>query len=73
MNEKITALLNDQINKELYSAYLYLDISNYYDSLDLDGYAHYYMIQAQEERDEIHAEQRSQGYAGGHRKARQAL
>ena len=28
MNEKITALLNDQINKELYSAYLYLDISN---------------------------------------------
>ena len=51
MNEKITALLNEQINKELYSAYLYLDISNYYDSLDLDGYAHYYMIQAQEERD----------------------
>ena len=51
MNEKITALLNEQINKELYSASLYLDISNYYDSLDLDGYAHYYMIQAQEERD----------------------
>lgn len=51
MNEKIAALLNDQINKEFYSAYLYLDISNYYDSLDLDGYANYYMIQAQEERD----------------------
>ena len=30
---------------------IYLDISNYYDSLDLDGYANYYMIQAQEERD----------------------
>ena len=51
MNEKIAALLNDQINKEFYSAYLYLDIANYYDELDLDGYSNYYMIQAQEERD----------------------
>ena len=51
MNEKVAALLNDQINKELYSAYLYLDMSNYYDELDLDGYANYYMVQAQEERD----------------------
>jgi len=51
MNDKIAALLNQQINKELYSAYLYLDISNYYDDQDLDGYAHYYMVQAQEERD----------------------
>lgn len=51
MNTKVHELLNQQINKELYSAYLYLDIANYYDSLDLDGYANYYMIQAQEERD----------------------
>ena len=51
MNDKFAALLNQQINKELYSAYLYLDMANYYDELDLDGYANYYMIQAQEERD----------------------
>ena len=51
MNDKIAALLNEQINKEFYSAYLYLDISNYYDEQDLDGYSNYYMIQAQEERD----------------------
>jgi len=51
MNKKVAALLNEQINKEFYSAYLYLDISNYYDDKDLDGYAHYYMVQAQEERD----------------------
>ena len=51
MNDKIKALLNQQINKELYSAYLYVEIANYYDELDLDGYANYYMIQAQEERD----------------------
>ena len=51
MNEQIAKLLNEQINKELYSAYLYLDIANFYDELDLDGYANDYMIQAQEERD----------------------
>ena len=51
MNHKIAELLNDQINKEFYSAYLYLDIANHYAELDLDGYANYYMIQAQEERD----------------------
>ena len=51
MNDKIAALLNQQINKEFYSAYLYLDMSNYYDELDLDGYANYYNVQAQEERD----------------------
>lgn len=51
MNEQIAKLLNEQINKELYSAYLYLDIANFYDELNLDGYANYYMIQAQEERD----------------------
>lgn len=51
MNEKIAKLLNEQINKEFYSAYLYLDISNFYDEQDLDGYKNYYMIQAQEERD----------------------
>ena len=51
MNEKIAALLNEQINKEFYSAYLYLDMANYYDAQDLDGYANYYMVQAQEERD----------------------
>ena len=51
MNDKIASLLNQQINKEFYSAYLYLDMANYYDSLDLDGYANYYTVQAQEERD----------------------
>ena len=41
MNEKVVQLLNEQITKEFYSAYLYLDMSNYYDELDLDGYANY--------------------------------
>ncbi|MGN0985292.1 MAG: ferritin [Candidatus Enterenecus sp.] len=51
MNDKIAALLNQQVNKEFYSAYLYLDMSNFYDDQDLAGYANYYMVQAQEERD----------------------
>ena len=51
LNEKVAALLNEQIVKELYSAYLYLDFSNYYKEKGLDGFANWYRIQAQEERD----------------------
>ena len=51
LNEKVHALLNQQINKEFYSAYLYLDFSNYFKAKGLDGFANWYMIQAQEERD----------------------
>ncbi len=51
LNDKIAAMLNDQINKELYSAYLYLDFANYYADEGLDGFAHWYEVQAQEERD----------------------
>lgn len=49
MNEKVSALLNDQINKEMYSAYLYLDLSSFYTSKGLDGFANWYYVQAQEE------------------------
>ena len=51
LDKKVIELLNDQINKEFYSAYLYLDMANYFDDLDLDGFANWYNIQAQEERD----------------------
>jgi len=51
LDAKVISLLNTQVNKEFYSAYLYLDISNYYESLNLDGFANWFKIQAQEERD----------------------
>ena len=51
MTEKVVNLLNDQINKEFYSAYLYLDFANYYASVGLDGFENWYRVQAQEERD----------------------
>lgn len=50
-DQKVSELLNEQINKELYSAYLYLDFANYYTEQGLDGFANWYTIQAQEERD----------------------
>lgn len=51
MDAKVKELLNDQINKEFYSAYLYLEFSNYYAQVGLDGFENWYMVQAQEERD----------------------
>ena len=51
MNEKVASLLNDQINKEFYSAYLYLDMANFYTQKGLDGFANWYEMQAREEQD----------------------
>jgi ferritin len=51
LNEKVAKLLIQQVNKEFYSAYLYLDFANYYEELSLDGFANWYQVQAQEERD----------------------
>ncbi len=51
LNSEITKLINEQINKELYSAYLYLDMAGYYADQSLDGFENWFYIQAQEERD----------------------
>lgn len=51
LNPTVSKLINEQINKEFYSAYLYLDFSVYYEREGLDGFANWYMVQAQEERD----------------------
>ena len=51
LDSRVVELLNQQINKEFYSAYLYLDFSNYYYDIGLDGFGNWYRIQAQEERD----------------------
>ena len=38
LDEKLVELLNDQVNKEFYSAYLYLSMANYYnDATDIIG------------------------------------
>ena len=51
LDSRVHELLNQQINKEFYSAYLYLDFSNYFKRVGLDGFANWYKIQAEEERD----------------------
>ena len=51
MDKKVSTLLNDQINKEFYSAYLYLDMANFYSRKGLEGFANWYEIQAKEEQD----------------------
>ena len=51
MDQKVYELINDQINKELYSGYLYLSFADYYEAEGLKGFANWYFIQAQEERD----------------------
>ena len=51
MDAKVSQLLNEQINKEFYSAYLYLDMANFYSAKGLDGFANWFEIQAKEEQD----------------------
>ncbi len=51
MHDKVVKLINQQINKEFYSAYLYLAFANYYAQEGLDGFENWYRVQAQEERD----------------------
>lgn len=49
MDAKVHELLNDQVKQELYSAYLYMAFADYYEEEGLDGFANWYMVQAQEE------------------------
>ena len=49
MNKTMLDAMNDQIQAELYSAYLYLSMSAYYESLNLPGFARWMRMQAEEE------------------------
>lgn len=49
IKEKIQDALNEQLNAELYSSYLYLSMSAYFESVVLKGFANWMRVQAQEE------------------------
>ncbi|MBD3164637.1 ferritin [Candidatus Woesearchaeota archaeon] len=49
MNEKVEKLMNEQINAELYSAYLYQSMAAYFESVNLTGFARWMEVQALEE------------------------
>lgn len=46
---EITTALNEQINREMYSAYLYMSMSAYAGKIGLKGFANWFMVQYHEE------------------------
>ena len=49
INEKLQSAFNDQINKELYSEYLYLAMKTYFMEQNLMGFVNWFDVQVQEE------------------------
>lgn len=51
LSEKMQKALNDQINAELWSAYLYLSMAMKYENSGLPGVANWFRVQFKEEQD----------------------
>ena len=51
INQKMEQAINDQIQKELYSSYLYLAMSAYSETQNLKGFAHWLKLQHDEEKE----------------------
>ncbi|WP_022670368.1 ferritin [Hippea alviniae] len=51
IDKRMEEAINKQINEELYSAYLYLSMSAWFDSIGLKGFANWMMVQYKEETD----------------------
>ncbi len=51
ISNALQAAINEQINKELYSSYLYLSMAAYFEGLNLPGFAKWMYGQAAEERE----------------------
>jgi ferritin len=49
LKEKIEKALNEQLKWEIYSAYLYLSMAAYFESINLKGFSHWMKMQFQEE------------------------
>lgn len=50
IKEKLVKAINEQINKELNSEYIYLDMAAYFEGEGLPGFAQFFKVQVQEER-----------------------
>ena len=50
LNSKVQDAINEQINAELYSAYLYLSMAQYFEAEGLPGFANWFKVQFQEEQ-----------------------
>ncbi len=49
LSDKMQEKLNDQLNFEAFSAYIYMAMSAYFESMDLPGFSNWMRIQTQEE------------------------
>jgi ferritin len=49
LSEKMMEALNEQVNREMYSAYLYMSMSAYSNTVGLKGFANWFMVQYHEE------------------------
>ena len=49
ISKELQEAINDQLNFELYSGYIYLSMAAYFESTNLNGMAHWMKIQASEE------------------------
>ena len=49
LGKKMEQALNDQINAEYFSSYLYLSMAAYFEAENLPGFAHWMQLQSQEE------------------------
>lgn len=50
LSEKLLKEINEQISYEFYSSHLYLAMASYCYSIDLDGFANFFVVQAEEEK-----------------------
>lgn len=51
ISQKLIDAINTQINKELYSSYLYLSMAAYFENKNFSGFAHWMFLQSKEEND----------------------
>ncbi|HNZ25980.1 MAG TPA: ferritin [Spirochaetota bacterium] len=49
ISSKINDIINEQINKEFFSSYLYLSMAAYFESINFEGFAHWMRLQSKEE------------------------
>lgn len=54
LNEKMERALNEQINRELFSAYLYLSMAQWFETQNYRGFAHWLRVQFSEEMNHAH-------------------
>lgn len=65
ISKKMEQMLNEQINKELFSSHLYLSMCSYFLEKELDGFANFFRVQAQEELFHAHKQFDYIHHAGG--------